>query len=219
MVVDGHRGLMGTHHRPLGQDRARPDPDRPQQHRRVGDHRCGDVRTRMIEAQRAPPMVQTLAGAWRPSCCTATWIIWLVNPHSLSYQLITLTRLPPTTRVRSSWTMEARGSLTMSAETSGSSATARIPWYRSLVASCRSTSLTSSAVVSRPTTKTTSAMDPTTTGPRTETPSKRPSMAGSALAVAVAAPVLEGTKLWAAARPRRRSLAPPGLSTRAWVAV
>ena len=32
-------------------------------------------------------------------------------------------------------------------------------------------------------------------------------------------PVLEGTKLWAAARPRRRSLAPPGLSTSAWVAV
>jgi hypothetical protein len=44
-----------------------------------------------------------------------------------------------------------------------------------------------------------------TTGPRTATPSKRPSMAGRALAVAEAAPVLEGTKFWAAARPRRRS--------------
>jgi hypothetical protein len=42
-------------------------------------------------------------------------------------------------------------------------------------------------------------------GARTATPSKRPSMAGRALAVAEVAPVLEGTKFWAAARPRRRS--------------
>jgi hypothetical protein len=38
-------------------------------------------------------------------------------------------------------------------------------------------------------------MDPTTTGPRTETPSKRPCMAGRALAVAVAAPVLGGDEV------------------------
>jgi hypothetical protein len=45
----------------------------------------------------------------------------------------------------------------MSAETSGSSVTARIPWYRSVDASCRSTSLTSSGVMSRARTKTTSS--------------------------------------------------------------
>ena len=39
----------GADHRPLGQNRAGPDPGRPEQHRRVGDHACWHVRTRIIE--------------------------------------------------------------------------------------------------------------------------------------------------------------------------
>ena len=57
----------------------------------------------------------------------ASRIIWQVNPHSLSYQLMTLTRVPSTTRVIATSTTEARGSPMMSAETTGSSATPRIP--------------------------------------------------------------------------------------------
>ena len=55
--------------------------------------------------------------------------------------------------------------------------------------------------------------DPTGTGVRTATPSKSPAYFGSALVVATAAPVLAGTRLAAAARPRRNRLLGP--STRA----
>src|SRR5688500_2334259 len=77
--------------------------------------------------------------------------------------------------------------------------------------------LTSSALVGRPTRQTMSAIDPTGTGARIATPSNFPRYSGSALVVAVAAPVLGGTRLAAAARPRRRSLS--GRSTSAWLAV
>src|SRR2546426_1358161 len=62
-----------------------------------------------------------------------------------------------------------------------------------------------------------SAIDPTGTGARIATPSNFPWYSGSALMVAFAAPVLAGTKLVAAARPRRRSLL--DRSTSAWLAV
>src|SRR5438132_7212129 len=77
--------------------------------------------------------------------------------------------------------------------------------------------LTSSVLVRRPTRQTMSAIDPTGTGARIATPSNLPWYSGSALMVAFAAPVLAGTRLVAAARPRRRSLL--GRSTSAWLAV
>src|SRR5512145_2707554 len=77
--------------------------------------------------------------------------------------------------------------------------------------------LTSSGLVGRLTRLTMSAIDPTGTGARIATPSNLPPYSGSALVVAFAAPVLAGTRLAAAARPRRRSLS--GRSTSAWVAV
>src|SRR5215218_2114625 len=53
----------------------------------------------------------TAGGAYfKPRSCNASWTIWLVKPHSLSYQHITFARSPPTTRVMSSWTTDARGS-------------------------------------------------------------------------------------------------------------
>ena len=52
-------------------------------------------------------------------------------------------------------------------------------------------------------------MDPAGTGPRMATPSNRPSYSGRAFVVAFAAPVEVGTKLTAAARPRRHLLAGP----------
>ena len=57
----------------------------------------------------------------------ASRIIWQVNPHSLSYQLMTLTSVSSTTRVIAASTTEARGSPMMSADTTGLSATPRIP--------------------------------------------------------------------------------------------
>ena len=71
--------------------------------------------------------------AWRPqvvatpSVLRASRIIWWVKPHSLSYQAITMTSVVSTTRVRSRSMTAARGSPTMSAETSGSAETPRIP--------------------------------------------------------------------------------------------
>ena len=76
----------------------------------------------------------------------------------------------------------------------------------------------SAAVVCRARTSTRSESEPTGTGPRTATPSKRPSNAGSAFVAATAAPVLAGIKLAAAARPRRKSLV-LGASTSAWLDV
>ena len=55
-------------------------------------------------------------------------------------------------------------------------------------------------------------IEPAGTGPRIATPSNRPSYSGSALVVALAAPVEVGTKLTAAARPRRHLLAGPSTS-------
>lgn len=69
----------------------------------------------------------------------------------------------------------------------------------SLRASSRKMRLTSSALVGRATRHTMSAIDPTG-------PSNLPRYSGSARVVAFAAPVVDGTRLAAAARPRRRSL-------------
>src|SRR5690606_22047848 len=111
----------------------------------------------------------------------------------------------------------ARGSAMMSLDTSGSSDTATTSPYRSPAASSRKMSLTSSTLVGRLVTHTTSAREPTGTGTRSATPSKRPWMDGTVLAVASAAPVLVGTMLAAPARPRRHWRAGP--STRCWLEV
>src|SRR5215217_3896302 len=58
----------------------------------------------------------------------ASRIIWWVKPHSLSYQAMTLTSVPSTTLVSSRSMTAARGSPTMSAETSGSSETPSTSW-------------------------------------------------------------------------------------------
>jgi hypothetical protein len=112
------------------------------------------------------PRLQATASACRhcPGPATA----------SLSYQAITLTNVASTTRVSSRSMTAARGSPTMSAETSGSSDTPRIPWYCSDEASCRNASLTSCAVVGRFATNTMSAIDPTGIGARTAIPSNLP---------------------------------------------
>src|SRR5215211_6928007 len=94
----------------------------------------------------------------------------------------------------------ARGSPTMSAETSGSSDTPRIPWYCSDEASCRNASLTSCTVVGRFGTNTMSAIDPTGIGARTAIPSNLPTSSGTARVVARAAPVEVGTRLTVAAQ-------------------
>src|SRR5215213_9588372 len=67
-------------------------------------------------------------GAGSARVFRASRIIWWVKPHSLSYQAITLTRVPSTTVVSSRSTTAARGSPTMSADTSGSSETPSTSW-------------------------------------------------------------------------------------------
>src|SRR5918994_1040711 len=67
-------------------------------------------------------------GAGSARMFRASRIIWWVKPHSLSYQAITLTRVPSTTVVSSRSTTAARGSPTMSADTSGSSETPSTSW-------------------------------------------------------------------------------------------
>ena len=80
---------------------------------------------------------------------TASRIIWLVYPHSLSYHPIIFTRSLPTTLVMAKSTTVALGSMIMSEETRGISETPRTPQYRSLSASSRKIEFISSTVVSR----------------------------------------------------------------------
>ncbi len=93
----------------------------------------------------------------------------------------------------------------------------RIPAYRSLRASSRKIPFTSSTSVSRAVTMTISATDPAGTGARTAVPSNLPRYSGNARAVATAAPVVDGTRFSAPARPRRFFLFGP--STMDWLAV
>src|SRR3990170_412277 len=134
------------------------------------------------------------------------------KPHSLSYQPITLTMFPMAIVESASNTHEC-GSPTMSEETSGSSVYLRIPRRRPSAA-VRNASLISSTVASRSRRHTRSVTEPTGTGTRNAMPSIFPLSLGMANEVALAAPVLAGTMLMAAARARRRSLW--GRSSRFW---
>ena len=63
-------------------------------------------RSQIWEGRQEPgdPHDVAIAGgaSFKPRSCNASRTIWLVKPHSLSYQHITFARLPPTTRVMSS---------------------------------------------------------------------------------------------------------------------
>ena len=80
-----------------------------------------------------------------------------------------------------------------------------------------STSLISSLVVLRLSNIVTSLRLTTGVGTRTLNPSNLPFKLGTVSATAVAAPVVVGTILWAAARPSRTSLV--GVSVSVWLAV
>ena len=82
---------------------------------------CLKVPLRVLLCYRPP------SGAGAPRTLRASRIICWVKPHSLSYQAMTLTSVPSTTVVSSRSMMAARGSPTMSADTSGSSETPRMP--------------------------------------------------------------------------------------------
>src|SRR6185437_16998047 len=116
-----HRAA-GVHHRdpadPVVPQQARDHRDRrfPGDSDHPGRHDLLDLHGR----------TSLRSGGGRPTAVNASRIIWQVNPHSLSYQLMTLTRIPSTTLVIAASTNAARGSPMLSAETTGSSATPRI---------------------------------------------------------------------------------------------
>src|SRR3989344_2515690 len=105
----------------------------------------------------------------------------------------------------------------MSLDTSGSLLTLKIPSQCGKAAALVSISLTSSLLVLFLVTKVKSTYEPTMVGTRTEMPSKK-GTPSTALVTVVAAPVLEGMMLCAAARPSRQSFL-FGLSTSDWLAV
>src|SRR3989344_274137 len=139
-------------------------------------------------------------------------------PISLSYQAKTLTSIPSTTRVISRSAIAPNGSPKISADTSGSSLTANTRFHLSVAAAFFMAPWTSSTVVARLETNVMSTIEPTTTGTRTAMPSNFPISLGYASAVALAAPVEDGTRFCAPARPRRKSSA-AGPSTMDCVAV
>ena len=97
----------------------------------------------------------------------------------------------------------------MSLETIGSSLYLRMPSSAPLSAFSANALLTSSTLVGRATSQTRSTTEPVITGARTAMPLSLPSSSGITRPIALAAPVLVGTRLAAAARARRRSLCGP----------
>ena len=93
----------------------------------------------------------------------------------------------------------------MSLETSGSSVYWRMPVIEPVSAAAAKAAFTSSRVTSRSSTATRSVADPSGTGTRIEMPSSLPSSSGITRPIALAAPVVVGITLMAAARARRRS--------------
>src|SRR4051794_6260713 len=107
----------------------------------------------------------------------------------------------------------------MSALTIGSLVTARIRFHLGWLAACSKHALTSLTVVGRSARNTIADNDPIVTGTRIAIPSNRFRRLGIARATAVAAPVVAGTMLAAAARPRRKSRPLTGVSVKLCVAV
>src|SRR4029077_11257040 len=126
-------------------------------------------------------------------------------PHSLSYQLITLTIVPPRTIVESASTIDERLSPRKSDETRGSSLTPRIP-LSGPAAAVRKASLTSSTVVGRETSAVKSTTLTVGVGARRLNAPNLPFRSGITSASALAAPVVVGMMFWPAARARRGSL-------------
>ncbi len=92
----------------------------------------------------------------------------------------------------------------ISDETIGASVTAKTFLYLSVAASSSKMALISFTVTGFVVTNVISEIEPTTTGVRIATPSNLPTNSGMALVVAMAAPVVVGTRFWAAALPIRK---------------
>src|ERR1700676_40522 len=127
-------------------------------------------------------------------------------PHSLSYHEITLTQLPPTTRVMGASTMEERESPLKSDETSSFSSNPREPFSGPDSEAFFRAALTSSRVVFFSTNATRSTTETLGVGTRIAKPSSLPARSGMTSFNALAAPVEVGIMLIAAARARRKSL-------------
>src|SRR5579863_8054989 len=135
-------------------------------------------------------------------------------PHSLSYQEITFTQLPPTTMVQGESTIEERESPLKSDDTSSCSSYPRYPLSGPASEAFFSAALTSSLLVFFSTQTTMSTTETFGVGTRMENPSILPPSSGSTNFSALAAPVLVGIILIAAARARRKSLC--GKSRMTW---
>src|ERR1700709_490401 len=125
----------------------------------------------------------------------------LEKPHSLSYQLITLTNEPSITLVWSSAKDDDAGLWLKSLDTSGASTMSRMP-LSAPDAAARIAPFTSSTVVGRLATNFKSTSDTFGVGTRTDTPSRLPLSSGSTRPTALAAPVEVGIIDSAAARAR-----------------
>src|SRR5579863_9684486 len=130
----------------------------------------------------------------------------LEYPHSLSYQEITFTRLPPTTIVLGESTIEERESPLKSDDTSSSVSNPRYPFKGPDSDAFFNAAFTSSLVVFFSTHTTKSTTETFGVGTRMENPSTLPPSSGITNLSAFAAPVEVGIIFSAAARARRRSL-------------
>src|SRR6185437_6594026 len=119
---------------------------------------------------------------------TAVSAMRLEKPHSLSYQLITLTKAPSITLVWSSAKDDDAGLWLKSLDTSGASTTSRMP-LSAPAAAALIAPLISSTLVGRLATNLRSTSDTFGVGTRTETPSSLPLSSGRTNPTALAAPV------------------------------
>src|SRR5258706_618051 len=129
----------------------------------------------------------------------------LLNPHSLSYQEHTLTRVPSETLVSVESNTDDAGLWLKSTETSGSLLYSSMP-LRSVLDACSTALLTSSTLVARFATKARSTMERLMVGTRMAKPSSFPFNSRSTRPTAAAAPVLVGIIDMVAERARRRSV-------------
>src|SRR4029077_5783306 len=122
----------------------------------------------------------------------------LEKPHSLSYQLITLTKLPSITLVWSSAKHDDAGLWLKSLENSGASTVSSIP-FSAPAAAAFIAEFTSSTLVARLARNFRSTRETLGVGTRTEIPSNLPLSSGSTNPTAFAAPVDVGIMESAAA--------------------
>src|ERR1700716_4186405 len=115
----------------------------------------------------------------------------LEKPHSLSYQLMTRTRVPSMTLVWSIWKVDEWGSWLKSIDTLGWSVQPRMP-FSWLAAASFTALLISSLSVLRLPTNLKSIIETLGVGTRIATPSSLPLSSGSTRPTALAAPVEVG---------------------------